>query len=367
MKEAELIAKLKELQAKIKSSWDFLEIDKKTEELRNLEILMNQPDFWQEPNQAKKISQKASSLKIEIETWQEIKAETNDLLELAQMDQKDQTINLRLEVEEKFQELEQKFADLEFYLLFRSKYDRNNAILAIHSGTGGVDAQDWAEILLRMYLRFCEKKGFPAQILNINSGSEAGIKSAVLEVAGNYAYGNLKSEHGVHRLVRISPFDAEAMRHTSFALVEVIPELDDESVSDIKIKAEDLKIDTFRASGHGGQSVNKTDSAVRITHLPTKIVVSCQSERSQLQNKERALKILKSKLQKLAEAEKEEEKKQLRGEFSEAVWGNQIRSYVMQPYQLVKDHRTKYEEKDIQSVLDGNLDGFIEAYLKSKS
>ena len=325
---------------------------------------MSQKDFWQDQDEAKKISQKASDLKEEVDTWVKIRDEVKDLLELAKIDQKDQTVNLRKEIAKKYKELDKQFADLEFYLLFREKNDRNNAILAIHAGTGGVDAMDWAQMLLRMYLRFCDKKGFKTKILDENFGSEAGIKSAVIEVQGKYAYGNLKSENGVHRLVRISPFDAEAMRHTSFALVEVIPEIEDDVA--IEIKPEDLKIDTFRASGHGGQSVNKTESAVRITHLPTKIVVSCQSERSQIQNKERALKILKSKLQKLAETRLEAEKKQLRGEFSEAVWGNQIRSYVLQPYHLVKDHRTNFETADVDSVLDGNLDGFIEAYLKKK-
>jgi peptide chain release factor 2 len=251
---------------------------------------------------------------------------------------------------------------LEFYLLFREVHDKNNTILAIHAGTGGVDAMDWAEMLMRMYLRYCDQKGFKTEIIDKTAGSEAGIKSVVFEVRGSYAFGNLKSEHGVHRLVRISPFDAEAMRHTSFALVEVIPEVDDDIK--VEIKPEDLKIDTFRASGHGGQSVQKTESAVRITHLPSKIVVTCQTERSQVQNKERALKVLKSKLLVLQEAKKEEEKKQLRGEFTEAVWGNQIRSYVLQPYHLVKDHRTEFEESDVDGVLDGKLDGFVEAYLK---
>jgi peptide chain release factor 2 len=364
MKEAELVSKLQELEKKINDSWRFLEIDNKIKEVEKLEKQMNQKDFWQDQDKAKAISQKASDLNEEISTWQKIKTEVDDLLELAQIDQKDQQVNLRQEVEDKYFELAKKFAELEFYLLFREKNDRNNAIVAIHAGTGGVDAQDWAEILMRMYLRYCDKKGFKTKILDQNYGSEAGIKSAVIEVVGNYAYGNLKSENGVHRLVRISPFDAEGMRHTSFALVEVIPEISEEI--EIEIKLDDLKIDTFRASGHGGQSVNKTDSAVRISHLPTKIIVSCQSERSQLQNKERCLKILKSKLQKLAETKIDAEKKQLRGEFSESSWGNQIRSYVMQPYQMVKDHRTKYEEKEIEPVLDGELDGFVEAFLKMK-
>jgi len=364
MKEAQLVTNIKKLADKIKHSWQFLEIDHKKKTVEKLAKKMNQKDFWQDQDKAKQISQQVSDLEQEIATWAKIKTEVADLLELAQADQKDQTVNLRVEVEQRYKQLLKEFTELEFYLLFRGQYDKNNAILAIHAGTGGVDAQDWAEILLRMYLRYCEQQNYKTKILEQNYGSEAGIKSALIEVSGRYAYGKLKAEHGVHRLVRISPFDAEGMRHTSFALVEVIPEISDQI--NIQIKSEDLKIDTYRASGHGGQSVNKTDSAVRITHLPSKITVSCQSERSQLQNKERALKILKSKLQSLQTAQKEEEKKQIRGEYSEAVWGNQIRSYVMHPYQLVKDHRTKYEEKDLQAVLDGKLTGFIEAYLKLK-
>jgi peptide chain release factor 2 len=365
MKESELILNIKELQRKIEESWGFLDIDQKIAEVAKLDSQMSRPDFWQDQNLAKAVSQKASDLKNEISTWQKIKNDVAELLDMAQMDAKDQAVNLREEIENKYAELAKQFSDLEFYLLFREPHDKNNAILAIHAGTGGVDAMDWAEMLMRMYLRYCDQKGFKTEIIDKTAGSEAGIKSVVIEVRGSYAFGNLKSEHGVHRLVRISPFDAEAMRHTSFALVEVIPEID-ESIN-VEIKPEDLKIDTFRASGHGGQSVQKTESAVRITHLPSKIVVTCQTERSQVQNKERAMKVLKSKLLVLQEAKKEEEKKQLRGEFTEAVWGNQIRSYVLQPYHLVKDHRTDYEESDVDGVLDGKLDGFVEAYLKVKN
>jgi peptide chain release factor 2 len=365
MKEGELITKLNELQQKIKESWGFLEIDDKIGEVKKLEAIMGKPAFWFDQEKARKISQKVSALKNEIEIWQKIKKEINDTLEMAKLDENDQSVNLREEIEKKYNELQKKFAELEFYLLFREKHDRNNAILAIHAGTGGVDAMDWAQILMRMYLRYCDKKGFQTEILDQNTGSEAGIKSVVLEITGNYAYGNLKSENGVHRLVRISPFDAESMRHTSFALVEVIPEIEEDI--EMAINPEDLRIDTYRASGHGGQNVQKTETAVRITHLPTKIVVACQSERSQVQNKERCLKILKSKLQKLEETKIEAEKKQLRGEFTEAIWGNQIRSYVLQPYHLVKDHRTNFETADVDSVLDGNLEGFVEAYLKMKT
>jgi peptide chain release factor 2 len=343
----------------------FFDIDKKIKEVADLEQKMSKKDFWQDTKSAKVFSQRASDLKNEIEIWQKLKKQINDLLELGLTDSKDKSINLRQELETEYEKLAKEFAMLEFYLLFRDKNDKNNAILAIHAGTGGVDAQDWAQMLLRMYLRYAEKKGFKAKVIDETFGSEAGIKSAVIEIRGFNAYGYLKSENGVHRLVRISPFDAEAMRHTSFALVEVIPEISEEE--EIEIKPEDLKIDTFRSSGHGGQNIQKTESAVRITHLPTKIAVACQSERSQAQNKERAMKILKSKLLKMSEAKAEEEKKQLRGEYSEAAWGNQIRSYILQPYHLVKDHRTNYEEGDVDSVLDGKLDGFVEAYLKLKS
>src|SRR4030042_5615095 len=365
MKESELLTKLEALYKKIKEAWGFLEIEEKAGELKKLEAKMGIPTFWLNQEKARQISQKASELKTEIETWQKLKIEIEETLELAKMDEEDQKINLREEIEKKFLEREKKFAELEFFLLFHEPHDKSNAILAIHAGTGGVDAMDWAQILMRMYLRFCDQKGFKTEILDQNSGSEAGIKSVVIEVRGNFAYGNLKSENGVHRLVRISPFDAEAMRHTSFALVEVIPEIEEDI--DLEIKQEDMRIDTFRASGHGGQNVQKTETAVRITHLPTKIVVTCQSERSQVQNKERVLKILKSKRPKLEETKIEAEKKQLRGEFTEAVWGNQIRSYVLQPYHLVKDHRTEYETADVDAVLDGGLEGFVEAYLKMKN
>jgi peptide chain release factor 2 len=286
------------------------------------------------------------------------------LLELAHEAIAEKAHSLEKDIEKKYNTLSAQFAKLEFFILLSGKYDERNAIVAIHAGTGGVDAQDWAAILLRMYLRFCEKRGWVMKILDKSVGNEAGIKSVTFEVIGKYAFGYLKSENGVHRLVRISPYDAEKMRHTSFALVEIIPELGE--LEDIKIEPKDLRIDTYLSSGHGGQSVQTTYSAVRIVHLPTNITVTCQNERSQRQNKETALKILKSKLIVLGEIEKQKEKQKIRGEFHEAAWGNQIRSYVMQPYKMVKDHRTKYETQDVNSVLDGSLDDFIESYLRMK-
>jgi len=246
---------------------------------------------------------------------------------------------------------------------FHGEFDANNALLAITAGTGGVEAQDWAGMLLRMYLRFCEKKNFKVEILNKNTGSEAGIKSATISVKGPYAYGFLKSENGVHRLVRISPFDADKARHTSFALCEVIPEMPD---ADVEINPDDLKIETFRSSGPGGQYVQKTESAVRIVHLPTKIAVSCQSERSQLQNKETAMKILRAKLFQLKLKKQQKEMTDIKGGVVEASWGNQIRSYVLQPYQMVKDHRTGFETSDTQAILNGELEEMIKSYLQIK-
>lgn len=322
------------------------------------EAAMTGERFWDDREQAARISQEFADLKEEIDEWDALLQGVRDCAELA----KDAEPELYAEIEVSFAELAKTFSRLEFRTLLSGPYDRNSALLALHAGTGGVDAMDWAEMLLRMYLRFCEQQKWRVRILDEQRGGEAGVKSVTISVEGAYAYGYLKAEHGVHRLVRISPFDAEKMRHTSFALLEVIPDLGD--IAEVEIRPEDLRIDVFRSSGAGGQSVNTTDSAVRITHLPTSIVVSCQNERSQSQNKETALRYLKAKLHRLQETEQEEERQALRGSYSEAAWGNQIRSYVLHPYKMVKDHRTEHETSDTEGVLDGDLLPFIESYLR---
>lgn len=319
---------------------------------------MSQPDFWADRAAAETASRELSTLKGTIDGWESLERDVVSWKELAELVDESQ----RAEVETHLAELAERYQQLEFQLLLSDEYDTANAIVAIHAGTGGTDAMDWAAMLERMVLRFCEQRGWKTKVVDRSVGQEAGIKSVTFEVLGQHAYGYLKSEAGVHRLVRISPFDAEKMRHTSFALVEVLPELAD--VATVKIDPKDLRIDTFLSSGHGGQSVQTTYSAVRIVHLPTKIMVSVQNERSQQQNKEMAMKILTAKLQHLEVQKRAEEKAKLRGEYHEAAWGNQIRSYVLQPYRMVKDHRTKFETSQVDDVLRGELTGFIEAYLR---
>ncbi len=321
---------------------------------------MAQADFWVDQEHARAVSQQAEALRREVGEWQQVRANLDDLAHLAAEVGDDS--KLQREIAEQFAQLQKQFGALEFQVLLAGPYDERDAILAVHAGTGGTDAQDWAAMLLRMLLRFCERRGWRAQVVDESKGQEAGIKSATVIVRGRWAYGYLKSEAGVHRLVRISPFDAEKMRHTSFALVEVLPEFAD--VEEQPIDERDLRVDTFLSSGHGGQSVQTTYSAVRIVHVPTGITVSCQNERSQKQNRETAMKILRAKLHQVEIAKQQDEKQALRGAYSEAAWGNQIRSYVLQPYQLVKDHRTSVETTDPDDVLNGNLEEFVEGYLR---
>lgn len=357
-----LLKKIEILRERLLGIWELLDIEGQISEIRNLKLEVSKPDFWNNHERAVEISKKLEGIESEVEKWENLKKEIRDLEELVAVAEKEKDNSIDEDARAQYSELKEKLEKLEFFVLFSGKYDKHNAIISIHAGTGGVDAQDWAQILERMFLRFAEKKGWKAEILDRTIGNEAGIKSSTINISGIWAFGYLRSESGVHRLVRISPFDAEAMRHTSFALVEVIPELPE--AEEMEIKDEDLRIDVFRSSGPGGQSVNTTDSAVRIVHKPTNITVACQTERSQHQNKETALKILKSKLYKLREEEKEREELKLRGEAQKAEWGKQIRSYVMQPYKMVKDHRTNYETQDVDEVLDGDLEGFMEAFLR---
>jgi len=302
-----------------------------------------------------------SEQKKVVQRWRELERKVTDIAELISLAEDD--ASLRVEIQSEIDKVSSRLDELDLEMAFSSEYDARNAILDIHAGAGGTESQDWTQILLRMYLRWAERRGYKAEILDISPGEEAGVKTATVEISGDYACGYLKSEHGVHRLVRLSPFDADHARHTSFALVEVMPEA--EANVDVKIEADDLKVDVFRSSGPGGQHMQKTSSAVRLTHLPTGLVVTCQSERSQYQNKEIALRILEARLLKLELAKRAEERARLKGERITAGWGNQIRSYVLHPYKMVKDHRTDYETSDAEAVLDGELDGFITAYLRS--
>lgn len=303
---------------------------------------------------------KISILNDELEPWLELRQKVNDALELVSLEDE----SLREELEGEVETIEDAIQKREFYAMFSGKYDRHDALLAIHAGAGGTDSQDWAEMLERMYLRWAERNGYQTEILDRSIGEEAGIKSVTISVEGKYAYGYLRSEKGVHRLVRLSPFDASHRRHTSFALVEVLPQVEDDK--EIEINPNDLRIDTFRSAGAGGQNVQKNDTAVRITHIPTGIVVTCQNERSQVQNRENALRVLRARLLEIKQREQEEQMAQLRGEFQKVEWGSQIRSYVLHPYQMVKDHRTAYETSNTTAVLDGELNDFMEAYLRSQ-
>jgi len=318
-------------------------------------------DFWKNQEEAKNVQKEISDLEKEIKNWSDIETETQNLAEFADLAEKENDEGILNEMAEKLRTLESKFDKLEIQTFLSEKYDKNNALLTISSGVGGRDSQDWASMLFRMYNRYCESKEWEITILHESLGEEGGIKSATIEVRGSYAYGYLKNEAGVHRLVRISPFSPTKQRHTSFAALEVLPEIE---AKDIEMKTEDLKIDTFRSSGPGGQNVNKRETAIRITHLPTGIVVAVQSERSQQQNREKAMQLLASKVHSLQLKKEETELAKSKKITKSAEWGAQIRSYVFHPYQMVKDHRTNYETSQIEKVMDGDLEEFIEAELK---
>lgn len=360
-----MLEKLEQLKSKIAATTALLKIDDLKKKLEQLQGEMSAPNFWSNQETAQRISQDYQDIKNEVNKWDSLTSQVNDLLELCRgvlHTPSPDNDAMSKEIEAQTTSLEKQFTDYEFFLLLNGPYDKNNAIISIHAGAGGTEAQDWAEMLLRMLTRFAEKQNWHITILDESRGAEAGYKSITFEVKGRYAFGYLKSEHGTHRLVRISPFDAEKMRHTSFANVEVLPEVDDEIK--IEIKPEDLRIDTFMSGGKGGQSVNTTYSAVRIVHIPTNITVQCQNERSQMQNKEMAMKILRSRLHQLEEEKKAKEHQELRGEYKSAEWGNQIRSYVLHPYHMVNDHRTEYKATNPEDVLEGDLLPLCEAYLR---
>ncbi|MEW6717512.1 MAG: peptide chain release factor 2 [Chloroflexota bacterium] len=356
----DLIDRLLVCEEKIQSLLVRLDLADKEAQLKALQKQSEDPSFWNQPASAQKIMKQIASLSEELESWKALQQRISDTLELARLEDE----GLFAELAKEVTKIEQEVDKREFNTLLAGEYDLNDAYLAIHAGAGGTDSQDWAEMLLRMYLRWAEAHDYKTEILDTTPGEEAGIKSVTVAVDGRYAYGYLKTEKGVHRLIRLSPFDAAHRRHTSFALVEVLPQVEDDT--DIEIDFNDLRIDTFRSAGAGGQNVQKNDTAVRITHYPTGIVVTCQNERSQLQNRENAMRVLRSRLLELKQLEHEQQMSELRGEYRKAEWGSQIRSYVLHPYQLVKDHRTDYEVGNAQSVLNGNLDGFIEAQLRSE-
>jgi peptide chain release factor 2 len=326
------------------------------------------PDLWDDQAHAQSVMREVSHLDGLVTTWTVLEQRLTDLeglIALAEETEEEERAALAADVERELVELEREFAGLEFELTLSGPYDGRNAVLSVHAGAGGTEAQDWAEMLLRMYLRWADQHHFGTEILSISSGEEAGVKSAELRISGRNVYGLLRSERGVHRLVRISPFDASGSRHTSFALVEVMPEAAKGEIS-VEIRPEDIRVDTYRASGHGGQNVQKNDTAVRITHIPTGLVVTCQNERSQGRNRESAMLVLESRLLELEIERIERERAVIKGEHVEAGWGNQIRSYVLQPYKMVKDLRTGVETSDVNAVIDGHIDEFIQGYLRSQ-
>lgn len=357
----ELIDKLGDLKNNLVEIGQILNIKKKKKRWQELTAKTVQEDFWSDNQEAVKTNQEAECLRSEIERFEDLESEIKNLRELANLAEECRDESVGENIKNKFNEIQSRFEELEFFLLFSQESDNANVIISIHAGSGGVDAQDWAEILERMYIRFAERKDFKVEVLDRILANEAGIKTSVLKISGPFAYGYFKSENGVHRLVRISPFNADDLRHTSFAGVEVVPEIKDDDL--IKIDDQDLRIDVFRSSGPGGQSVNTSDSAVRIVHKPSNISVSCQSERSQHQNKEKALRILKSKLYQIKKDEQQKKIKEIKGGAGQGSWSKQIRSYFFQPHKIVKDHRTGFSSTEVDNVINGHLDSLVEAYL----
>ncbi len=353
----ELISELKLLLERTQTAIKQLDIEGKDSRVKELEVAMADSSFWDDPKEAAKLAKEHSHLQRQVESWRNLESEIVSVLELAEMEDH----SLLADIEVQFNQLKERFEKKEFEVKLSGKYDQNDAILHIHAGTGGTDAQDWAQMLQRMYLRYAENTDLDAEIITETAGEEAGIKNAIIKIEGPYAYGRMQSEHGVHRLVRLSPFNSDNLRQTSFALVEVTPDIPEPE--DVVVDESDLRVDVYRSGGKGGQSVNTTDSAVRITHEPTGIVVAIQNERSQLQNKETAMKVLRARLAHLQQEQHEEAIEKLKGPVHTEQWGQQIRNYVLHPYTLVKDTRTNYETTDTEKVLQGDIDDFIDAYL----
>lgn len=353
------LTKIEELAEQAGSALGLTELQKELDKLRTS---MEQPGFWDNVKQANKVNKKIKPIEDKLNQFEKIRGRISDASVMIELIEDEYDDESAIELTGELTALEKDTADLRLKALLSGEYDANGAILSLHAGAGGTEAQDWVEMLYRMYTRWCESKKYGVKVLDFLSGDDAGIKSVTFEVTGLNAYGYLKAEKGVHRLVRISPFDSSSRRHTSFASLDVMPDIEDDD-SDIEIASDELRIDTYRASGAGGQHVNKTDSAIRLTHLPTGIVVQCQNERSQMQNRETAMRLLKSKLVEKRESEKMQEMQELKGEMKKIEWGSQIRSYVFHPYSMVKDHRTSEETGNVAAVMDGNIDAFINAYL----
>ncbi|MGM1050439.1 peptide chain release factor 2 [Paenibacillus sp. N3/727] len=355
---------LREISKKLTNLRGSLDLDLKQEMIANFEEKMAAPDFWDDNEKAQSLIAEMNAVKSSVDQYEKLQQDYDDAVVMIELADEEGDDTLSGEIGESIKEIVRRVEEFELQQLLNQPYDKLNAILELHPGAGGTESQDWGQMLLRMYTRWAEKRGFKVETLDYLPGDEAGIKSVTLLIKGYNAYGYLKAEKGVHRLVRISPFDSSGRRHTSFVSCDVVPEITDDV--DIEIRTEDLKIDTYRASGAGGQHINTTDSAVRITHLPTGVVVTCQNERSQIKNREQAMTMLRSKLYERKIEEQQQQLAEIRGEQSEIAWGSQIRSYVFHPYSMVKDHRTQVETGNVGAVMDGDLDGFIDGYLRSQ-